>query len=195
MTAKKLRSFRPASQPKRAFFLAVGAVVLAGCNAPISTMRSPYHLRVIEVRNVSDEARSLTIEPVSEHLGAATTFTGQLAPGQVKVLYLYHGFDYRVAVLDESGRNDVAETTVTVDRDLALAYAGDSIAVEAMTIEIHLGEPTFADSLMAADPFGVRGADALMPDTTRGRGVSIDPDEREERERQQDLERMRRGRP
>lgn len=199
MTAMKLRAFGVFRQPTRGRSRrAAAAIALAGlaalaCNAPISTMRSPYHLRVIEVRNTTDVAHALTIEPTGDRqLGAATTFTGLLQPGETKTLYLYHGFDYRFEILDANGRTGLAETEVKVDRDLMLAYAGDSISVDLMMgLQIELGEPSFADSLMASDPFGVRGRDALMPDTTRGRGTYIDPDARAERERQEDLERQR----
>lgn len=155
-------------------------------------MRSPYHLRVIEVRNTTDAPHALTIEPTGDRqLGAATTFTGLLQPGETKTLYLYHGFDYRFEILDAAGRTGLAETEVKVDRDLMLAYAGDSISVDLIGLQIQLGEPSFVDSLMANDPFGMRGRDAMMPDTTRGRGTDIDPDARAEREWQEELERQR----
>jgi len=62
-------------------------------------MRSPYHLRTVEVRNATDSLQTLKIEPTSgQHLGASTTFTGVLEPGEVKVLYLYHGLEYDASI-------------------------------------------------------------------------------------------------
>lgn len=195
MTANKLRPHPTNRQPRTRAPLAVLAAlaVAAACSAPISTIRSPYHLRIVEVRNTSDETRTLLIEPsADQHLGAATTFTGILTPGEVKVLYLYHGFEYHFRLVDPKHHAQVVETTVKVDRDLGLALAGDSLAVDAIGIQVRLGAPTFADSLMQADPFGLRDRDSpLMPDTTRGRTQSIDPDERRERERELERERMR----
>ena len=83
----------------------VGVVLtLVACTGPISTMRSPYHLRTVEVRNATDQPKVLKIEPTaSQHLGAATTFTGILRPGEVKSLYLYHGFEYDFRVLEAPG--------------------------------------------------------------------------------------------
>jgi hypothetical protein len=152
-------------------FLAITA--LAACTGPISTMRSPYHLRSVEVRNATDKAKVLKIEPsASQHLGAATTFTGVLRPGEVKSLYLYHGFEYHFRVLEEPGFEQLTERTVQVDKDFGLVYAGDSLAPE-VVLAASLGEPetTFADSLQALDPFGLRSGARIMPDTTRGRDV------------------------
>lgn len=180
-------------QPRPAAGWVLALAVAAACNAPISTIRSPYHLRVVEVRNASEEPRTLTIEPsADQHLGAATTFTGHMEPGEVKVLYLYHGFEYHFRVLDRPTGEGLADAIVRVDRDMGLNFSGDSLTADAIGIQIRLGEPTFADSLMALDPFGLRGReDALMPDTTRGQGVPIDSDERRERERERELERLR----
>ncbi|HUP01297.1 MAG TPA: hypothetical protein VM737_07255 [Gemmatimonadota bacterium] len=144
--------------------LAIGAA----CTGPISTMRSPYHLRIVEVQNLTDELRTLAIEPApDQHLGAATTFTGPLAPGEVKVLYLYHGFDYVFRILDASGHREIVRHVVEVKRDVGLAYAGDSLVSEARLVA-ELGEPTFADSLQQYDPFGLRSGRAIVPDSTRG---------------------------
>src|SRR5688500_1946455 len=118
------RSQRPAaSVPGSARAAALLAIaLLAACNAPVSTVRSPYHLRVVEVRNTTDANQILLIAPTeSQHLGAATTFTGDLRPGEVKVLYLYHGFEYRFEIVE--GESDAAATTVKVDRDMGLAFA------------------------------------------------------------------------
>lgn len=194
MTANKLRPHPPKRQPSpRAALAALAALVAAAsCNAPISTIRSPYHLRTVEVRNTSDEARTLLIEPTGDqHLGAATTFTGRLSPGEVKVLYLYHGFEYHFRIVDPDNPTELVETTVKVDRDLGLALEGDSLIVDAIGIQVRLGAPSFADSLMQADPFGLRGADPIMPDTSRGRAQSIESDERAERERELEAERAR----
>jgi hypothetical protein len=140
------------------------------CAAPVSTMRSPYHLRVVEVRNDSDQLRTLKIEPAADqHLGSATTFTGMLRPGEVKVLYLYHGFEYDFRILDPAGFNEVTRTTVAVDRDMGLLFAGDSLTTGTRLVA-RIGEPTvtFADSLQESDPFGLRRTRAIEPDTSRG---------------------------
>ena len=147
------------------------AVTLVACSAPISTMRSPYHLRIVEVRNDTGQFQTLTIEPTADqHLGAATTFTGNFRPGEVKVLYLYHGFEYVFTVLDERGMREVASGKFEVDRDMGLVFSGDSLVADAGLI-IRLGEPTatFADSLQELDPFGLRSDEPIEPDTTNVR--------------------------
>ena len=152
-------------------FLAIA--VLAACSGPISTMRSPYHLRSVEVRNATDKPKVLKIEPTAtQHLGAATTFTGVLRPGEVKSLYLYHGFEYDFRVLEEPGFEQLTHKTVQVDKDFGLVYAGDSLTPE-VTLAASLGEPTttFADSLQVLDPFGLRSGDRIQPDTTRGQDM------------------------
>lgn len=166
----------------------------AGCAAPISTMRSPYHLRTVEVRNATDQSRILKIEPAAtQHLGAATTFTGVLRPGETKSLYLYHGFEYDFRVLEATGYTLLTHRALQVDRDSGLVYTGDSLLPEA-TLLAGPGESRtgFADSLQTADPFGLRSADRIQPDTARGRAMptggrqAID---RERRERQGKLQR------
>jgi hypothetical protein len=150
----------------------VAVLVGLACAAPISTMRSPYHLRVVEVRNATDEVRMLKIEPTaSQHLGSATTFTGILKPGEVKTLYLYHGLEYDFRILDEPGFIEVTRTTLAVQRNLDLAYEGDSLRAD-VQVRVDVGEPrpTFADSLQQLDPFGIRRRTALEPDTTNLRG-------------------------
>lgn len=140
------------------------------CAAPISTMRSPYHLRVVEVRNDSDSTRMLKIEPTAaQHLGAATTFTGVLLPGEVKILYLYHGLEYDFRILDEPGWIEVTRATMEVRRDTHLAYAGDSLRTEVM-VKVEVGRPSFADTLQQQDPFGLRRRRPMEPDTTQLRG-------------------------
>lgn len=167
--------------------------VLAACSGPISTMRSPYHLRTVEVRNATDKPKVLKIEPTAtQHLGAATTFTGVLRPGEVKSLYLYHGFEYDFRVLEEPGYVELTHKAVQVDKDFGLVYAGDSLASEAV-LTAALGEPqtTFADSLQTLDPFGLRSGDRIMPDTTRGQDMpssTREAIERERRERQGKLQ-------
>jgi hypothetical protein len=156
-------------------------------------MRSPYHLRTVEVRNATDEPRVLKIEPTaSQHLGAATTFTGVLRPGEVKSLYLYHGFEYDFRVLEAPGYDQLTHRAVQVNRDFGLVFTGDSLVPE-VTLAANLGEPetTFSDSLQSADPFGLRSADRLQPDTTRGQAMPTsarDAVERERRERQGKLQ-------
>lgn len=150
----------------------IGALAWVACAAPISTIRSPYHLRVVEVHNATDQAHTLKIEPTAEqHLGGTpTTFTGILKPGEVKVLYVYHGFEYAFRILDEHGFKEVTRTTVAVTRDIEVEFAGDSLW-SGVRLVAELGEPkvTFADSLQAVDPFGLRRTPSLEPDTTRGR--------------------------
>ena len=168
--------------------------MFAACNAPVSTVRSPYHLRVVEVRNTTESRQTLLIAPTeSQHLGAATTFTGELRPGEVKVLYLYHGFEYKFEIVE--GPSDAAATTVKVDRDMGLAFAGDSI-IQDVVLTARLGEPTttFADSMMSVDPFGIRADDALGPDSARGRNRAlIDPAERRAREERERSENAQQG--
>lgn len=162
------------------------AVALVSCVGPISTMRSPYHLRTVEVRNATDEVKVLKIEPTaSQHLGAATTFTGVLRPGEVKSLYLYHGFEYDFRVLEAAGFDQLTQKAVTVDRDLGLVFAGDSLVSE-VVLAATLGEPTttFSDSLQGEDPFGIR-SQRLQPDTARGRSAPASAREAVERERRE----------
>ncbi|HJR53193.1 MAG TPA: hypothetical protein VJ982_05710 [Gemmatimonadota bacterium] len=164
-------------------------LAVIGCTGPISTMRSPYHLRSVEVRNATDQAKVLKIEPTaSQHLGAATTFTGLLRPGEVKSLYLYHGFEYDFRILEERGFAQLTHKAIQVSQDFGLVFAGDSLASE-VTLAANLGEPrtTFSDSLQASDPFGLRSGDRIQPDTTRGQDMPISGRaaiERERRERQ-----------
>ena len=166
-------------------FLAIA--VVTACSGPISTMRSPYHLRSVEVRNATDKPKVLKIEPTAtQHLGAATTFTGVLRPGEVKSLYLYHGFEYDFRVLEEPGFEQLTQKTVQVDKDFGLVYAGDSLASE-VVLAASLGEPetTFADSLQELDPFGLRSGDRIQPDTTRGQDMPTSAREAVERERRE----------
>ncbi|MGH7571984.1 MAG: hypothetical protein ACREMK_09110 [Gemmatimonadota bacterium] len=131
-------------------------------------MRSPMHLRVVELFNETQDHWVITIEPTADqHLGAATTFTGHLRPGEKKTLYLYHGFRYRVDVLESRGE-PVTSQVYQVDRDMGLVFGGDSLRpVVRLTAE--LGEPTmtFSDSLQMLDPFGLRRSpQPIGPDTT-----------------------------
>jgi hypothetical protein len=121
---------------------AAGALTLAlaGCAAPISTLPSPVHPRTIELRNDTDEPRLLFIEPTDPTLqGATFTFTGVLRPGEVKVLYLYHGYTYRFRIVDSGAPGAALDEDVQVDEDLALAYGGNALTREAMAGEP--GEP------------------------------------------------------
>jgi hypothetical protein len=168
----KLRELGTDSQGRILRGVGVAALLGLACAGPISTMRSPYHLRIVEVRNATEETQTLKIEPTAEqHLGAATTFTGLLAPGEVKVLYLYHGLEYDIRILDAPGWTEVTRTTLEVDRDLELVYHGDSLRTD-VQFNIGLGEPvvTFSDSLQMIDPFGLRSRRVLEPDTTQLRG-------------------------
>lgn len=175
MTDHEVSVTDPVRQGGRTGFAGLLLAVLlfgAGCQAPVSTLRSPYHLRVIEVRNTSGEPRTLKIEPgADQHLGASTTFTGTLKPGEVKLLYLYHGFLYDFRILDAPGHAELTRATFAVDRDMGILYDGDSLSSDAKLV-VELGEPTmtFADSLQQLDPFGLRRASrSLEPDTSRGR--------------------------
>jgi hypothetical protein len=144
-------------------------------------MRSPYHLRVVEVRNDSKHYQTLAIEPTADqHLGAATTFTGRLRPAEVKILYLYHGFEYAFTVLDEQGHKEVTSREFHVDRNIGLVFSGDSLFADAGLV-VELGDPTvtFADSLQDLDPFGLRSDEPIEPDTTNVR----DRSEREDAQR------------
>jgi hypothetical protein len=150
-------------------------------------MRSPFHLRVVEVRNATDMPRVLKIEPAaSQHLGAATTFTGVLRPGEVKSLYLYHGFEYDFRVLDARGFEQLTARALEVDHDFGLVFDGDSLASE-VVLAANKGEPetTFADSLQAVDPFGLRSVGRLQPDTARGNAPPATTREALERARRQ----------
>lgn len=144
---------------------------LSACTAPISTMRSPYHLRMVEVENTSDVKWLILVAPAAEQAlsGAATTFTGVLLPGETKRLFLYHGFEYVFRIVEGKGTeiDEIARAELLVDRDMGLMFGGDSLVTEA-TLAVQLGEPTFADSLQALDPFGLRRSEAVRPDTARG---------------------------
>jgi hypothetical protein len=175
------------------FILGWSCLPQFGCSGPISTMRSPYHLRTVEVRNATDQPRILKIEPAaSQHLGAATTFTGVLRPGETKSLYLYHGFEYDFRILEAPGYDQLTHRAVQVDHDSGLVYTGDSLLPETI-LAANPGQPetSFADSLQSADPFGLRSGDRIQPDTTRGQAMpssarqAID---RERRERQGKLQ-------
>jgi hypothetical protein len=175
------------------FILAWSCLPQLGCSGPISTMRSPYHLRTVEVRNATDQPRILKIEPTaSQHLGAATTFTGVLRPGETKSLYLYHGFEYDFRILETPGYDQLTHRTVRVDRDSGLLYAGDSLLPEAMpSSDPGQPETSFSDSLQTADPFGLHAGRRIQPDTTRGQSKPTGARqaiERERRERQGKLQ-------
>ena len=160
------RSGRSTGTAVGLFVLVASCLPQHACSGPISTMRSPYHLRTVEVRNATEEARILKIEPAaSQHLGAATTFTGVLRPGETKSLYLYHGFEYHFRILETAGDDQLTHRTVQVDRDSGLVYAGDSLRAET--------------------------ALAAGPETTRGQSIPIGArraSERERRERQGKLQ-------
>ena len=115
----------------RLFILAWSCLPSVSCAGPISTMRSPYHLRTVGVRNATDQPRILKIEPAaSQHLGAATTFTGVLRPGETKSLYLYHGFEYDFRILEAPGYDQLTHRAMQVDHDFGLVYTGDSLLPE-----------------------------------------------------------------
>lgn len=166
-----------------------------GCTGPISTMRSPYHLRTVEVRNATEEPRILKIEPAaSQHLGAATTFTGVLRPGETKSLYLYHGFEYDFRVLQTPGYQELTHRALQVDRDSGLVYTGDSLLPE-ITLALPSGRPEtrFADSLQAADPFGLHAGGRIQPDTTRGQALPTSARQAIDRERRERRDKLQTG--
>lgn len=170
--------------------VAFAALVALSCAAPISTMRSPFHLRVVELRNTTGDLWVIEVAPAEgqDLMGGATTFTGVLEPGEVKTLYLYHGFEYTFVVRERAaGHAVVSEASAQVDRDLGFEFAGDSL-VQDEGLVVRLGEPTvsFADSLM-------RGTGDILPDTTRGQGVAADKRLERERERREEADRRRRG--
>ncbi len=117
-------------------------MALVGCSAAISTLPSPAHPRVVEIRNDTDETRVLKIEPAAhQSLGYGTTFSGRLRPGEVKVFYLYDGFTYRFRVIDATGVVGEVRRELDVSRDLDLAYAGDSLVQEGAP-SVEIGRPT-----------------------------------------------------
>lgn len=148
-----------------------------GCSGSISTMRSPYHLRTVEVRNATDQPRILKIEPAaSQHLGAATMFTGVLRPGETKSLYLYHGFEYDFRILEAPGYDQLTHRAVQVNRDSGLVYSGDSLLPET-TLAASPGQSrsSFSDSLQAADPSGLHSSGRIQPDTPAVRPCRPEP--------------------
>ena len=164
--------------------LALGCPSWVGCAAPISTMRSPYHLRTVEVRNDTDQSRILKIEPTaSQHLGAATTFTGVLRPGEVKTVYLYHGFEYEFRILDAGGYDQLTQRVIQADRDSGLVFSRDSLRPEIVPAADPGRLETFSDSLQAADPFGLRAGGRIQPDTARGQSTPTGARQAIERER------------
>ena len=159
------------------------------CAAPISTQRSPRHLRVIELRNDTDRELVLTIEPTADqHLEAPTTFKGRFRPGERKILYLYHGLRYQVDVLEPSG-SPVTHGIFQMDHDIGLAFNGDSLG-PATRLAVRLGTPTLilADSLQRSAAFGAENA-AWSPAAD-----SIGPGGRQPSDRQEPGS-ARRGRP
>lgn len=108
------------------------------CAAPISTQRSPMHLRFIEFRNDTDRELVLTIVPAADQqLEAPTTFTGRFEPGELKILFLYHGLRYQVEVLEPDG-DPVTRGIFQVDYDIGLAFDGDSLG-PATRLAVRLG--------------------------------------------------------
>lgn len=176
-------------------FLGWNWLLPAACSGPISTMPSPYHLRTVEVRNATEEPRILKIEPAaSQHLGAATTFTGVLRPGETKSLYLYHGFEYHFRILEAPGYDQLTHRAVQVDRDSGLVYTGDSLLpVGMLAAGSNHRDSGFSDSLQAADPFGVRAGGRIQPDTGRGQAVPTTTRLAVDRERRERLGKLQTG--
>lgn len=131
---------------------------------------------MVEIENTSEAGWLLLVAPEGgqELSGVQTTFTGVLRPGETKRLFLYHGFEYVFRIVEGRGTeiDDVARVALLVDRDVGFLFAGDSLVPEA-TLAVELGEPTFADSLQALDPFGLRRARSVEPDTSRGNRPGI----------------------
>jgi GWxTD domain-containing protein len=129
----------------KAALVALAAVWASGCSAPISTIRSPAHPRIVEVRNTTDEERLLLIEPTAlQHLGTSTTFTGRLRPGETKILYLYDGFTYEFRLAASGERDDVRQD-FRVASDMRFDYAGDSLVAEENP-SIEVGAPVLVGS-------------------------------------------------
>ncbi len=151
-----------------AAIVALAAVWASGCSAPISTIRSPAHPRIVEVRNTTDEERLLEIEPAAlQHLGTPTTFTGRLRPGETKILYLYDGFTYQFRLAASQGRDDVRQD-FRVASDMRFDYAGDSLVVEENpSIEVGapvlVGSATYENATEAQLDGLVRQLDVLLP--------------------------------
>ncbi|HET7693575.1 MAG TPA: hypothetical protein VFM44_10855 [Gemmatimonadota bacterium] len=146
-------------------------------------MRSPYHLRTVEVRNATARPQILKVEPTaSQHLGAATTFTGGLRPGETKSLYLYHGFEYDFRILETPGYDQLTHRAVHVDHDSGLVYNGDSLLPET---QLAAGPSSFSDSLQSTDPFGLRSGARILPETTRGQTMPSSARQSLERERRE----------
>lgn len=144
------------------------------CAAPISTQRSPMHLRVIELSNGTERELVLTIVPTGDQrLQAPTTFTGRFQPGERKTLYLYHGLRYQIDVLEPDG-TPVSRGIFHVDHDIGLAFGGDSLE-PATAVAVRLGPPVVisADSLRRYAPVGVESptwplaADTIAPEGRR----------------------------
>jgi hypothetical protein len=86
---------------------------------------------VVQIRNTTGEAWSLKIKlAAGQPLRAPTTFSGILRPGQVKVFYLYDGYEYefRTALVEEGGPTHLQ--SLRVGSDLGLVFAGDSLAAD-----------------------------------------------------------------
>jgi GWxTD domain-containing protein len=142
MLAARMRSLPAPS----ALALVTFAALLGACNAPISTIRSPAHPRIIELRNTTDEMRMILIEPAAfQHLGGSTTFTGRLRPGETKILYLYDGYTYRFRLVDVSGARHDVRQEFRVASDMQMAYAGDSLVAETNPA-VQVGEPVLVSS-------------------------------------------------
>jgi hypothetical protein len=138
---------------KGLLYAAVGLCAGVACAAPISTQRSPGHLRVI------DRELVLTIEPTADqHLEAPTTFTGRFQPGEWKTLYLYHGLQYQVDVLEPNGIA-VTHGIFLVDHDIGIAFGGDSLA-PTTRLSVRIEKPMLipADSFQRSASFGVENA-------------------------------------
>ena len=165
----------------RRLLICVGCVGIgAACAAPLSTQRSPMHLRVIELSNGTERELVLTIVPTADQrLQAPTTFTGRFEPGERKTLYLYHGLRYQIDVLEPDG-TPVSRGIFHVDHDIGLAFGGDSLE-PATAIAVQLGPPVVIspDSRRGYVPVGVDsptwpvaadtiGADGRRPGSARG---------------------------
>lgn len=162
----------------------MGGLVLSlgACSAPISTIRSPAHPRVVELHNTTNETLVLEIEPAAfQNLGAPTTFTGRLRAGETKILYLYSGFTYRFRLVDASGESDEVRQDFRVASDLQLAYEGDSLVAEGNpTIEVGevvlVGSLTYDDATEAQLDDLVRRLDGLLPPGARSEYRTLPPE-------------------
>jgi hypothetical protein len=83
---------------------------------------------VVQIRNTTAATWSLRIKPApGQPLRAPTTFAGILRPKEVKVVYLYSGFDYQFETEPRYTAGKSSLQVIEVDSDIGLVFAGDSL--------------------------------------------------------------------